>query len=227
MHMISFNSVSKIYNNYHALDDITFRIEDKEFVSIVGRSGAGKSTILKLLLREEEPTSGAISFKGIDVATLRGGAISNYRRRIGTVFQDFRLLYSKTVFENVAFAMEASGQSNEDIERDVPQVLDIVGLKDKIGNFPQELSGGEKQRVAVARALAQRPEVILADEPTGNLDPIHTWEIIKLLTQINEYGTAVVLATHGKDIVDFLKRRVITLENGKIIRDEQKGKYHI
>ena len=225
--MISFNSVYKIYNDYSAIDNLTFRIGEKEFISIVGRSGAGKSTVIKLLLREEEPTRGSISFKGVDIGTLRGKAIANYRRRIGTVFQDFRLLPSKNVYENVAFAMEAAGHSQEDIDKDVPQVLGIVGLKNKIKNFPQELSGGEKQRVALARALAQRPEVILADEPTGNLDPIHTWEIVKLLLQINDFGTAVVIATHDKDIVNSLNRRVITLEDGKIIRDEEKGKYHL
>lgn len=225
--MISFNSVSKIYKGRPAIDDISFRIQDKEFISIVGRSGAGKSTILKLLLREEDPTSGTISFKGVDIGMLRGKSVANYRRRIGTVFQDFKLLNSKTVFENVAFAMEAAAQPQEDIDRDVPQVLAIVGLEDKGENFPQELSGGEKQRVSLARALVQRPEIILADEPTGNLDPVHTWDIVKLLVQINEYGTAVVIATHDRDIVNFLKRRVITLENGKIVRDEAKGKYHL
>lgn len=225
--MISFNSVSKIYDDYRALDDVSFRIEDKEFVSIVGRSGAGKSTLIKLLLREEDPTKGKIFFKGIDVADLKGKGVMNYRRRIGTVFQDFRLLPSKNVYENVAFAMEAAGRSQDEINADVPQVLEIVGLKGKEGNFVEQLSGGEKQRASLARALVQRPEVILADEPTGNLDPIHTWEIIKLLLRINEFGTAVVLATHDKDIVDFLKRRVITLENGKIIRDEEKGKYQL
>jgi len=225
--MITFTSVSKIYKDYHALEDVSFRIGDKEFVSIVGRSGAGKSTIVKLLLREEDPTKGKIFFKGIDVASLKGKGVMNYRRRIGTVFQDFRLLPSKNVYENVAFAMEAAGRPQEEIDADVPQVLEIVGLKGKESNFIEQLSGGEKQRASLARALVQRPEVILADEPTGNLDPIHTWEIIKLLLRINEFGTAIVLATHDKDIVNFLKRRVITLENGKIIRDEERGKYQL
>lgn len=224
--MLSFNSVAKIYkNSYPALDDVSFDIDDKEFVSIVGRSGAGKSTIVKLILREQEPTHGKILFKGVDILTLKGAAVCRYRRRIGTVFQEFRLLPSKNVYENVSFAMEAAGRIDAEIVSDVPQVLEIVGLKDKAENFPQELSGGEKQRVALARALVQRPEVILADEPTGNLDPIHTWEIIKLLLRINEFGTAVVLATHDKGIVDFLQRRVITLDGGKIVRDEQRGKY--
>jgi len=204
-----------------------FAYKTRSLFLLWGDRGAGKSTILKLLLREEDPTSGTISFKGVDIGMLRGKSVANYRRRIGTVFQDFKLLNSKTVFENVAFAMEAAGQPQEDIDRDVPQVLGIVGLEDKGENFPQELSGGEKQRVSLARALVQRPEIILADEPTGNLDPVHTWDIVKLLVQINEYGTAVVIATHDRDIVNFLKRRVITLENGKIVRDEAKGKYHL
>lgn len=225
--MISFNSVSKIYNKFPALDDVSFRIEEKEFVSVVGRSGAGKSTIIKLLLKEEAPSKGSIFFKGVDISTLKSGGITNYRRRIGTVFQDFKLLSSKNVYENVAFAMEAAGRSNTEVREDVPQVLEIVDLKGKEKNFIQELSGGEKQRVSLARALVQRPEVILADEPSGNLDPIHTWELMKLLLRINEFGTAIILATHDKDIVNFLKRRVITLDQGKIIRDEQKGKYQL
>lgn len=225
--MITFQSVSKIYGKYPALEDVSFRIEDKEFVSLVGRSGAGKSTVVKLLLKEEEPTRGNIHFKGVDIANLGGHSVTLYRRRIGTVFQDFRLLNSKNVYENVAFAMEASGRKEEEIKADVPQVLEIVGLQGREEQFIRELSGGEKQRVALARALVQRPEVILADEPTGNLDPIHTWEIVKLLLRINEFGTAVVLATHDKEIVDFLKRRVITLDKGRIIRDEQKGTYHL
>lgn len=225
--MITFNSVSKIYGDYPALEDVSFRIEGTEFISIVGRSGAGKSTIIKLLLREEEPSHGKILFKGVDISTLRGKAVSGYRRRIGTVFQDFRLLPSKNVYENVAFAMEAAGRLPAEIKADVPQVLEIVGLKDRRENFIEQLSGGEKQRVALARALVQRPEVILADEPTGNLDPIHTWEIMKLLLRINEFGTAIVLATHAKDTVNFLKKRVITLENGRIIRDEERGTYKL
>ncbi len=225
--MITFQSVSKIYDDYRALEDISLRIEDKEFVSIVGRSGAGKSTVIKLVLKEEEPSRGKINFKGIDISSLKGKGVTMYRRRIGTIFQDFRLLNSKNVYENVAFAMEAAGRKEEEIKTDVPQVLEIVGLKDRMNYFVSQLSGGEKQRVALARALVQRPEVILADEPTGNLDPVHTWEIVKLLLRINEFGTAVVLATHDKDIVDFLKRRVITLDKGRIIRDEQSGTYRL
>src|SRR3989338_11042727 len=226
--MIEFHSVSKIYGeNYYALDNVSLTIGEKEFVSVVGRSGAGKSTLIKLLLREDTPTKGRVTFKGMDVSKLKGKGVVNYRRRIGAVFQDFRLLPSKNVYENIAFAMEAGGRPKDEIKADVPQVIEIVGLKGKEMNFPHELSGGEKQRVAVARALVQRPEVILADEPTGNLDPMHTWEIVKLLLKINEFGTAIVLATHDKDIVNFLKRRVVTLEDGKVMRDEKVGTYKI
>ncbi|OGZ60496.1 MAG: cell division ATP-binding protein FtsE [Candidatus Spechtbacteria bacterium RIFCSPHIGHO2_02_FULL_43_15b] len=226
--MIEFHSVSKIYGeDYYALNNVSLNIGEKEFVSVVGRSGAGKSTLIKLLLKEEAPTKGRVLFKGVDVVKLKGNSIMRYRRRIGAIFQDFRLLPSKNVYENIAFAMEAGGRTKEEIRSDVPQVIEIVGLKGKEENFPHELSGGEKQRVAVARALVQRPEVILADEPTGNLDPIHTWEIVKLLLKINEFGTAIVLATHDKDIVNFLKRRVVTLEDGKVMRDEKVGTYKI
>lgn len=226
--MIEFHSVSKIYNdNYHALADVSFLIGEKEFVSVVGRSGAGKSTIIKLLLREDLPSKGRILFKGVDISKLKGKGVVNYRRRMGAIFQDFRLLPSKNVYENISFAMEASGRPKDEINADVPQVIEIVGLRGKEANFPHELSGGEKQRVAIARAFVQRPEVILADEPTGNLDPIHTWEIVKLLLRINEFGTAIVLATHGKDVVNFLKRRVITLQDGKVIRDEESGMYQL
>ncbi|MBI2463082.1 MAG: ATP-binding cassette domain-containing protein [Candidatus Spechtbacteria bacterium] len=226
--MVLFQEVSKIYPNEDpALDNVTLRIEDREFVSLVGRSGAGKSTLLRILLREEHPTNGRVFFKGVDVFSLRGREVPGYRRRIGVVFQEFKLLPSKTVFENIAFAMEAAGKSDAEIFEDVPQALALVDLQGKENRFPQELSGGEKQRVSLARALVQRPEIILADEPTGNLDPIHTWEIIKLLVKINELGTSVILATHDKEIVDALGRRVVTLENGRITRDVKKGKYKI
>ena len=225
--MIIFQEVSKLYNKEAALEDVSFRIKDGEFISLVGRSGAGKSTILKLLLREQPPTKGKIFFQGIDIGTFHASEIPLYRRRVAAIFQDFKLLSTKNVFENVAFAMEAAGRSNEEIKEDVPQALDIVGLKDKEARFPEELSGGEKQRVAIARALAQRPEVLLADEPTGNLDPIHTWDIVNLLLKINEFGTAVILATHDEGVVNALKRRVLTLDEGKLIRDVKKGKYTI
>lgn len=224
--MIYFEKVSKIYSPTSiALEDIELIIEPHEFVSLVGQSGAGKSTLLKLLLREERPSNGKIFFESTDINKISKAKIYNLRRKIGSVFQDFKLLPTKTAFENVAFAMEAEGAAEEQIESDVPQVLDLVGLRDKTFNFPNELSGGEKQRLAIARAIINQPEVILADEPTGNLDPINTVEIIKLLLKIHELGTTVILTTHNKDIVDHLNKRVITIESGKIIRDEKHGKY--
>lgn len=225
MPLIYFKNVSKVYGQHAALDEVTLKIEAKEFVSIVGRSGAGKSTLLKLLIAEEKPTAGKVYFDGQDVSRLRPHQLPSLRRRIGAVFQDFRLLPKKTAYENVAFAMEAGGYPEKDIKRDVPEVLELVGIADRARNFPHELSGGEKQRVAIARALVQRPDVIMADEPTGNLDPINAWEILRLLVKINEYGTAVILATHNKDLVDALGRRVVLLDRGKVVRDEEKGKY--
>lgn len=224
--MISFENVSKIYSpTSAALQDVTFSVEPHEFVSIVGHSGAGKSTLLKLLLAEDTPTSGKVMFESFNIHSLPKTELPNVRRRIGTVFQDFRLLSSKTAYENVAFAMEAAGATDEDIHSDVPQVLELVGLTDKAYHFPHQLSGGEKQRVAIARAIVNRPDVIIADEPTGNLDPINTWEIIELLRKINSFGTTVILATHAKDIINALEKRVITLENGKVVRDAKHGRY--
>ena len=227
--MVLFQEVTKKYNHNEApaLHGVTLRIENGEFVSLVGRSGAGKSTLLRLLLREDQPSAGRVFFKGVDIFSLRGAEVPGYRRRVGVVFQEFKLLPSKTVFENVAFAMEVAGKGNREIREDVSQALALVGLAGKEGRFPKEVSGGEKQRVVLARALVQQPEVILADEPTGNLDPIHTWEIIQLLVKINELGTAVILATHDREIVDALGRRVVTLEDGKLIHDVPKGKYKI
>ncbi len=226
MPLIEFENVSKIYgDNSVALHDINLAIEPKEFISIVGRSGAGKSTLLKLLIAEERPTSGKIVFDTHEVTRMRRGKLPYLRRKIGMVFQDYRLLPQKTAYENVAFAMEVVGRSRREIEEDVYQVLDLVGLKDKMQNFPRELSGGEQQRVALARALIHRPDVIIADEPTGNLDPINTWDIIKLLVKINELGTTVILATHAKDIIDALERRVVTLSDGTVVRDDAEGRY--
>ena len=223
-----FEEVTKIYGEDEpALDGVSLSIEDKEFVSLVGESGAGKSTLLKLLLREEAPTSGRIFFQGIDINTLRDNEVPPFRRKIGVVFQDFKLLPSKTAYENAAFAMEAAGKSNQEIEEDVPQALALVGLDGKGHRFPEELSGGERQRVAIARALLQQPDIILADEPTGNLDPRHTEEIIDLLLKINELGTPVIFATHEQGGVDKLGKRVITLKNGKVTRDVKRGKYRI
>jgi len=224
--MIYFDNVSKIYNGGSvALENVTFAIEPKEFVSIVGQSGAGKSTVIKLLLAEEKPSGGKVFFESLDVHSLSRRDIPYVRRKIGTVFQDFKLLPTKTAFENVAFALEASGREDAEIASDVPHVLDLVGLADKADFYPHELSGGQLQRVAIARALVNRPEVLVADEPTGNLDPLNTWEIIRLFGKINELGTTVVLATHDKEIIDTIGKRVITFENGKLVRDEKRGKY--
>lgn len=224
--MIYFDNVSKIYaRDAVALDGVTFSIEPNEFVSLVGKSGAGKSTLIKLLLAEEKPSSGHVYLESLDVHALHRDELPFIRRRIGTVFQDFRLLSSKTAYENVAFAMEAAGRTDEEIEADVPQVLALVGLQDKAHQFPFQLSGGEKQRVGIARAIVNRPDIVVADEPTGNLDPQNSWDIIKLLGKINELNTTVMLATHDKTIIDAIGRRVVTLENGKMIRDEKRGKY--
>lgn len=228
--MIEFRNVKKIYTggiNTVALDDVSFRVGKEEFVSLVGHSGAGKSTLLKLLYAEEKPTSGEILFNGEDIANLTSKLLPYHRRRIGTVFQDFKLLPKKTLFENVAFALEVSDHSDKEIRELVPQILEIVGLAHKIDSYPREISGGEQQRVAIARALVHRPPLIIADEPTGNLDPISSWGIIQLLLKINKLGTTVLLATHNKDIVNRVKKRVITLDQGKIIRDHSKGRYAI
>lgn len=228
--MIEFRNVKKIYTGgIHtvALDEVSFVIEKEEFVSLVGHSGAGKSTILKLLYAEEKLTSGEIFFNEENIANLTSKQLPFYRRRIGTVFQDFKLLPKKTLFENVAFALEVSDHSDKEIHELVPQILEIVGLAHKTDSYPREISGGEQQRVAIARALVHRPPLIIADEPTGNLDPISSWGIIQLLLKINKLGTTVLLATHNKDIVNRLKKRVITLDQGKIIRDHSKGRYAI
>lgn len=226
--MIVFQNVTKIYNhNTVALDKVSFKIQPNEFVSIVGRSGAGKSTIIRLLIGEEKPTKGQIFFGPYEVNKLKPSELPEYRRHIGVIFQDFKLLAQKTAFENVAFALEVEGRPEREIKEIVPQVLDMVGLRDKMHNFPKELSGGEKQRVAIARAMVNQPDVLIADEPTGNLDPFNTWEVIKLLKKINELGSIVILATHDKEIVNALGERVITLENGKIIKDEAHGKFII
>lgn len=230
--MIYFENVSKIYNgngNSHgscvALDNITMKIKPQEFVSLAGSSGAGKSTLLKLLICEEKPSQGKVFLDKQNLSLVSPSLLPQLRRKIGTIFQDFKLLANRTILENVAFAMEVVGATNEEIDQDVPQVLEVVGLADKLDYFPQQLSGGEKQRVAIARALIHRPSVILADEPTGNLDLLNTWDIIKLLLKINGLGTTIILATHDREIINNLGRRVITLDKGKLIRDEEKGRY--
>ena|SRR3990167_1147192 len=228
MLMIHFDKVSKIYpDNSVALEEVSFSVEHKEFVSIVGHSGAGKTTLVKMILGEEKPSKGKVFFESIDVHSLNKNQINDFRRKVGVVFQDFRLLPDKNVYENIAFAMEAAGRTDEEIEADVPHVLDLVDLGKKIWNFPHELSGGEKQRVSIARAIVNQPDVVIADEPTGNLDPLNTYDIVQILKKINDLGTTVILTTHNKGVIDSLNRRVITLENGKIIRDDQQGKYVI
>jgi len=224
--MIYFDNVSKIYNdNTAALDNVSLRIDAKDFVSIVGQSGAGKTTLIKMILGEERPTYGAVFFEDTDIHALKKQELNDFRRKVGVVFQDFRLLAHKNVYENIAFAMEAAGRAEEEIVVDVPHVLELVDLGNKIWNFPHELSGGEKQRVAIARALVNQPDLIIADEPTGNLDPVNTYEIIQILKKINDLGTTVVLTTHNKGVIDSLGRRVVTMEGGKIVRDDKSGKY--
>jgi len=224
--MIKFENITKIYPpNTVALEDISFEVKEKEFVSIVGRSGAGKTTLFKLLLAEEKPTKGRIFFDKEDVHKIRSGRLPTFRHKIGAVFQDYKLLPSKTTYGNIAYVLEVIGTPEKEIARNVPIVLELVGLSTKVNNLPAELSGGEKQRAAIARALIHRPEVILADEPTGNLDPYHTLDIVRLLLKINELGTTVILATHNKEIINSLGKRVITLEKGRVIRDEEKGRF--
>lgn len=226
--MIKFEKVKKIYkDDYVALDEIDLEIAEGEFVSIVGTSGAGKSTLLKLIYAEENPTEGRVYFKDRPLDSISRRKIPLHRRNIGTVFQDFKLLPKKTAFENVAYALEVAGAPKNEIMEDVPQILDIVGLGSKMGKFPHQLSGGEQQRVAMARALIHKPMVIVADEPTGNLDPVSSKEVVELLLKINGLGTTVILASHDKDIVNKAAKRVIVLEKGKIICDDAKGKYKI
>lgn len=225
--MILLDRVSKSYNraNAPALERISLHVEPKEFVIIVGPSGAGKSTLLKLLTREEKPSGGKIIVGGVDYDKLKDREIPLLRRKIGVVFQDYKLLPGKNVFENVAFALEMVGMGNKEIHHTVPRVLDIVGLKGKEKRMPLELSGGERQRVAIARAIVRQPKILIADEPTGNLDPKHAWDVIKVLEKINRYGTTVLLTTHNQEIVNRLKRRVITINDGKIVSDRASGVY--
>ncbi len=224
--MIYFDKVSKLYsNNSIALEDVTFQIAPREFVSIVGHSGAGKTTLLKMLIAEDRPSTGQVFFESLDVHQIPKTKLPKYRRKIGTVFQDFKLLAHKTAYENIAFAMEANGRSDEEIQENVPQALALVDLDDKAWNFPGELSGGEKQRVAIARAIVNQPDIIIADEPTGNLDPIATYEVVQILKKINDLGTTVIMTTHNKGVIDELGRRVITMDEGRIVRDDSEGKY--
>lgn len=225
--MILFDRVSKIYSgsNDASLDRISLHIKPKEFVIVIGASGSGKSTLLNLITREIKPTSGKIIVGGVDYDSLADKYIPLLRRRIGVIFQDFKLLPHRTVFENIAFGLEIAGMSNREIRSAVPKVIELVGLSGQEKAFPHQLSGGERQRVAIARAIVRQPKILLADEPTGNLDPKHTWDIVNLLEKINSYGTTVILTTHNAEIVNKLRRRVITIADGKIVSDESEGTY--
>ena len=225
--MILLDRVTKNYgkSNKPALNRASIHVGAGEFVIIVGTSGAGKSTLLKLLTREEKPSSGKIVVGGIDYDNLKDKHIPLLRRKIGVVFQDFKLLPNRTVFENVAFALEIAGMTNREIKATVPKVIELVGLKGKEKHFPHQLSGGERQRVAIARAVVRQPKILIADEPTGNLDPKHSWDIVRLLEKINKDGTTVILTTHNVEIVNKLKRRVITIDHGKITSDQARGSY--
>jgi cell division transport system ATP-binding protein len=226
--MIKFNDVTKIYSDGTAvLENISFGIKEGEFVSIVGKSGAGKTTLVRLILGLEVPTSGEIYFGNVNLNDADASDIQRLRRKIGGIYQDYKLLPKKTVYENVAYIMQVEGKENKEIESEVVKVLDVIGLKDKINNFPNELSGGEQQRLAIARALVNHPDIIIADEPTGNLDPYNTYEVVSLLQKINQAGKTVILATHNRETINKLGKRVITIENGKIIRDEEAGRFII
>jgi len=224
--MIYFDKVSKKYGEHApALEDVTISIAPQEFVSIVGHSGAGKTTLLKLLLAEERPTDGSVFYESVDVHALPSSALHHFRRKIGMVFQDFRLIPGKTAYENIAFAMEAAGRPDDEIASDVPHILELVDLADKAHNFPHQLSGGEQQRVAIGRAIVNQPDIIVADEPTGNLDPINTFEVVEILKKINELGKTVIITTHNKGVVDAVGKRVITMDRGRMVRDDASGHY--
>jgi cell division transport system ATP-binding protein len=224
--MIKFQNVTKTYKeSVVALEDVSLEISKGEFVFIVGPSGSGKSTFIRLLLKEEEPTAGSLWVAGKNVTRLSRWKIPELRRNLGTVFQDFKLLPNKTVFQNVAFALEVIGKQKHIIDQRVPEIIELVGLGEKLNNLPEELSGGEQQRVSIARAFVNRPLILLADEPTGNLDPATSVEIMKLLDRINRIGTTVIMATHDNAIVDAMRRRVIELDDGRVIRDQSRGVY--
>jgi cell division transport system ATP-binding protein len=225
--MIYFDKVSKLYGDGRmpALEEVSFQVAPHEFVSVVGHSGAGKTTLLKMIIAEDQPTHGTVYFESLDVHRIPRVKLPQYRRKIGTVFQDFKLLSHLTAYENIAFAMEANGRSDDEIAENVPQALSLVDLEDKAWNFPHELSGGEKQRVAIARAIVNQPDIVVADEPTGNLDPIATYEVVQILRKINDLGTTVIMTTHNKGVIDELGRRVLTMDDGRIVRDDESGKY--
>lgn len=226
--MIYFNNVTKVYDKDSvAISDVNLTVKAGEFVSIVGHSGAGKTTLIKMIVAEDSPTEGEVFFESQNVHKLTNKELTALRRRIGVVFQDFKLLNNKTAHENIAFAMEAVGKTNEEIASDVPHVLELVDLGSKATHFPHQLSGGEKQRLAIARAIINQPELIIADEPTGNLDPINTHDIIQILKKINDLGTTILLTTHNRGVVEAIGKRVITMEKGKVVRDDKDGKYVI
>lgn len=223
--MIKFVNVSKAYpNGSVALEDVNLEIGKGEFVTIVGPSGAGKTTLNKLLLAEEEPTEGSVLFDNEDINAFNSAEVTRLRRRVGTVFQEFRLLPNKTAYENIAFAMEAAGKSDEEIVSDVPHVLQLVDLQDRMFHFPSQLSGGEKQRLAIARAIINQPEVLIADEPTGNLDSRNTAEVIEILKKINDLGTTVVLTTHDPQLIKAVGQRIISMERGRVVGDDSRAK---
>lgn len=227
MALIDVQDVSKLYGKVRALSHISLTIEQGEFVSIVGPSGAGKSTLLRLIIAEEPPTTGKIFAAGRDIHRLNPWQVAHYRRKIGVVFQDYKLLPQKTVYENVAYALEVSGAAEKEITQRVPRVLELVGLAERSNNLPHELSGGEQQRTSLARALVGNPWILIADEPTGNLDPPTSWDIINLMRRVNDAGTTVLLATHNRDIVNALRRRVVALREGRLISDKPRGRYAI
>lgn len=223
--MLEIRNVTKTYGKIKALDNLSFQIQKGEFASLVGPSGAGKSTLIRLLICEEKPTEGKIFVAGRDITTLKPKDMPYYRRKIGVIFQDYKLLEQKTVYENISYALEVCEVDQKIIRERVPKILDLVGLSDRLKNYPNELSGGEKQRVAIARALVHSPKILIADEPTGNLDPTNTWDIIEILNRVNNSGTMVLLATHNKEVVDKIKRRVVVIKKGHIIDDQKVGMY--
>jgi len=224
--MIQFKNISKLYSpNIQALKDVNLHIHPGEFVSLVGQSGTGKTTLVKLLIADEKPDNGRVVVGGWDITDIKQRHVPVLRRQIGVVFQDYKLLIKKTIAENIGFALQVAGKRGKEINKIVEQVLRIVGLEDKLNRFPLQLSGGEQQRVSIARALVHRPKILVADEPTGNLDSINTREIIDLLQKINEFGTTILLVTHNREVVNALRRRVVTIDKGSIIADQEHGKY--
>lgn len=225
--LLEIKSVTKSYGRSDALKDVSLTIYDGEFICLVGQSGVGKTTLIKLITKQEEPTSGQVYIAGRNLAELKSREVPMYRRKIGVVFQDFKLLQQKTVRENVAFALEVCGIPKKEVDKRTDKVMDLVGLGRRKNYYPNELSGGERQRTAIARALVHSPKLLIADEPTGNLDPVNTWEIVELLYRINQRGTTVILATHNRQVVDRIQRRVVLMKGGKVVSDQKSGKYVI